>query len=155
MELSLPGNSGLAVQEELLSRRLDIPLIMMAASADISTAVHVIKKGAVDFLEKPFPDSQIIKMLDSAQPLLKARVEAGERKDRVLEQLHSLTSREKDIMWALDLRRSSQAAADDLALSIRTVEMYRARIMKKFGVPRFSDVTRLLLEAGLQDRNAL
>lgn len=152
LELRLADMNGMIVQEELLSLRPDIPIIMMAASADIPTAVHVIKKGAVDFLEKPFADSQILKLLTNVQPLLKDRIESKKRKDSAMDQLHSLTKRERDIIWALGTHRSNRAVAEELHLSIRTIEMHRASIMKKFGAKRYSDISHILFDAGIEDK---
>lgn len=152
LELRLADMNGMIVQEELLSLRPDIPIIMMTASADIPTAVHVIKKGAVDFLEKPFADSQILKVLTNVQPLLKDRIESKKRKDSAMGQLYSLTKRERDIIWALGTHRSSRAVAEELHLSTRTIEMHRASIMKKFGAKRFSDIPHILFDAGIDDK---
>ena len=148
LELDLTGMSGLTVQENLLSRRLDISIIAMTTSADIPTAVNAIKRGAADFLEKPFADDLLLKMLVNVQRQLKERADIQERKDNAEAHLRSLTQREMDIMLAICSSQRSRDVADELHLSIRTVEMHRARIMKKFGARKFSEIMRELYDAG-------
>ncbi|NML91281.1 response regulator transcription factor [Sphingobium sp. TB-6] len=150
LELRLIEMNGVPTIADPLSRRQDIPVIVMAANGDIPTAVKVIKRGAVDFLEKPFTDHHLLKMLASTQTLHQGRIEAQERKDRAEVHLHSLTTRELDIMRALGSHRNNRMVAEEFNLSLRTVEMHRARIMKKFGAKRFDDVLREISEAGLE-----
>lgn len=140
VELRLGDMGGLAVQEELLSRRLDMPLIAMTASPDIPTAVDVIKRGAADFLEKPFADSLLFKMLADVRPMLERRAEIQRRRESAAAHLESLTKRELDIVRALGSSNSNRDVATALQISVRTVEMHRASIMKKFGVKRFSEI---------------
>lgn len=140
VELRLADMDGVAVQEELLSRRLDMPLIVMTASPDIPTAVDAIKRGAADFLEKPFADSRLFKMLAEVRPMLERRAEIQRRRESAAAHLESLTKREVDIVRALGSSSSNRDVADALQISVRTVEMHRASIMKKFGVKRFSEI---------------
>ncbi|NML90081.1 MULTISPECIES: response regulator transcription factor [unclassified Sphingobium] len=140
VELHLADMDGGAVQEELLSRRLDMPLIVMTESPDIPTAVDAIKRGAADFLEKPFADSLLFKMLAEVRPMLERRAEIQRRRESAAAHLESLTKRELDIVRALGSSSSNRDVADALQISVRTVEMHRASIMKKFGVKRFSEI---------------
>ncbi|WP_313804219.1 response regulator [Sphingobium sp.] len=119
LELRLAGIGGMAVQEELLARRLDVPLIVMTASGDISTAVHVIKRGALDFLEKPFSDGQLFDMLANARPLMERSVEIQRQRERAKIHLDSLTKRELDILRALSARSTNRDVADALHTNCR------------------------------------
>ncbi|WP_176596184.1 MULTISPECIES: response regulator transcription factor [Sphingobium] len=149
VELRLADMDGVAVQEALLSRRLDMPLIVMTASPDIPTAVDVIKRGAADFLEKPFAESLLLKMLAHVRPVLERRVEIQRRREIAAAHLESLTKRELDIVRALGSSRSNRDVANALHISVRTVEMHRASIIKKFGVKRFSEIILALPESAL------
>ncbi|WP_375194376.1 response regulator transcription factor [Sphingobium sp.] len=138
---------------DLFSRRRDISVIVTSENGDIPTAVRMIQQGAIDFLEKPFTDAMLLKALTNARTLLKERAAAQERRASAEAHLQSLTKRELDVMRALSVSRSNQIVADQLNLSIRTVEMHRGRIMKKFGATRFADVLRRIFEAGLENSN--
>lgn len=150
LELSLIEMNGVATVADPLSRRQDIPVIVMAANGDIPTAVKMIKRGAIDFLEKPFTDHELLKMLASTRTIHQGRIEAQGRKDRAEAHLHSLTPRELDIMRALGVCKNNRLVAEEFNLSMRTIEMHRARIMKKFGVNRFDEVLREIIETGLK-----
>jgi FixJ family two-component response regulator len=113
----------------------------------------MIQQGAIDFLEKPFTDAMLLKALAIARTLLNEKIAAQERRDAAEAHLQSLTKRELDVMRALNVSRSNQIVADQLHLSVRTVEMHRGRIMKKFGATRFTDVLRQIFEAGLENGN--
>lgn len=154
-------DSGIALVElslmqapmDLFARRRDISVIVTADDGDIPTAVRMIQQGAIDFLEKPFTDAMLLKALANARTLLNERIAAQEKRDAAEAHLQSLTKRELDVMRALSVSRSNQIVADQLHLSVRTVEMHRGRIMKKFGATRFTDVLRQIFEAGLENGN--
>ncbi|KXU29164.1 DNA-binding response regulator [Sphingobium sp. 22B] len=149
MELHLADMAGPAVQQELSAQRVDIPLIVMTASRDIPTAVDVIKRGAIDFLEKPFADGLLLKVLANAWPMLERNIEIQRRREAAAAYFGSLTKRELDVVRALSSSGSNRDVADALQISIRTVEMHRASIMKKFGVKKFSEIIRFLPDSGL------
>ncbi|BDD65280.1 DNA-binding response regulator [Sphingobium sp. TA15] len=149
MELHLADMAGAALQQELSSRRVDIPLVVMTASRHIPTAVDVIKRGAVDCLEKPFADGLLLKVLANAWPMLERNIEIQRRRETAAAYFGSLTKRELDVVRALSASGSNRDVADELRISVRTVEMHRASIMKKFGVRKFSEIIRFLPDAGL------
>lgn len=139
VDLYLPDMKGTAVLEELLSRRRDIPLIMSAPAADIRTVVQIIKMGADDFIDQPFCDDVLLATIEQACSLVPARSEYQQKKIHVENCLQSLTAREIDILQAARAEPDNRAIADRFHLSLRTVETYRTRIMRKCGVRRFSD----------------
>lgn len=151
LELQLADMDGLAVQETLLSRRQDILVIAMSAAGDIPTAVHVIKKGAFDFLEKPFADKSLFKALANARPILEDKSCAQNRKENALTFIDRLTKRERDVMCALKKSDDNRIVADCLNLSIRTIEMHRSNIIRKFEVSKFSEVMRMLYDVGRKE----
>jgi two-component system response regulator FixJ len=149
LDLHMPDLDGLQVQDQLMARRQDVPLIFMTGDGDVPTAVRAIKKGAVDYIEKPFADEQIIRMID--QVLLKLGIEVRNRERHVeaAAKMSRLTTREIEVMRGLLGGNANKAVAYDLNLSTRTVEMHRANIMKKIGVRSFAVAVQIMLDAGL------
>ena len=143
VDLRSPDTNGSAILETLLSRRRDIPLVMTASGADIRTVVQMIKKGADDFLEQPFSDEMLFSTLGQACSLLPARSDCQQRKIHAENCLQSLTDRERAILLAARSEPDNRIIADRFHLSLRTVETYRTRIMKKCGVRRFSEAILL------------
>lgn len=153
VEMQLPEKNGMLVLEQLRAQRKDIPLIMTSACADIRKAVQAIKKGADDFIDQPFSEDQLFETIEQASSLLPSRAEWQQRKDQAETCLQSLTKREIDILRALEINKSNQVTADQLRLSVRTVETYRSRIMKKCGVTKFADVISTIGTAGFETIN--
>ncbi|ANI78659.1 response regulator transcription factor [Sphingobium sp. EP60837] len=143
VDLDLPDMKGTAVLEDLLSTRRDIPLIMTSSTADMRTVVQVIKKGADDFIEQPFSDKILLATIEQACSLVPARAERHQEKIRAKNCLQSLTAREIDILQAAQTEADNRVIADRFHLTLRTVETYRARIMKKCGVRRFSEAVSM------------
>lgn len=139
VDLFLPDRTGIEILTQLVFKRTDIPVIVTSAQANIQTAVQVIKQGADDFLEQPVSKELLLETIEQASNLLGPRSAIQKEKDRAEACLQQLTKRELDILRSLELNKSNEAAADELNLSIRTIETYRTRIMKKCGVTRFSD----------------
>lgn len=146
VELRLGDGPGSALLDELRSKRQDIIVIATTFGADIRTAVGAIKRGAVDFLEKPFPVRLLLSAIANLKPILSRRMAVQRRRVSVEANAQKLTARENDIMRAIQTLRDNRLVADQLRVSVRTVEMHRANIMKKFGVSRFSDILRILAE---------
>ena len=147
IELHLSDMNGMAVLDELLSSRRDIPAILTAVSPNIRTAVEAIKRGADDFIEKPFADNFLVQMIDNTVSLLETRIDTEFRKKHISSFLNILSERETEIISALKENSDNQYVANKLHLSVRTIESYRGKIMRKFGVSRFSDAILLLAES--------
>lgn len=143
VDLQLPDMTGLAVLEGVLSRRRDIPLIMTASATDLRTVVQVIKKGADDFVEQPFAREALFATIAHACALVPGRSEDHKRRVAAEKCVRSLTAREREILQAAQVEPDSKAIAARFHLSLRTVETYRTRIMKKCGVRRFADAISL------------
>jgi len=144
LDVAMPGISGLEVQKELISLGCQIPIIFMTGHGDVPTSVRAIKNGAVEFLEKPFDLDLLIERLDEALSLDRSRMTTDQSNQEILERFQNLTKRESHIMTELAAGRadrSNKELARVLNLSHRTVEEYRARIMKKMGA---SSITHLV-----------
>jgi two-component system, LuxR family, response regulator FixJ len=149
LDVNMPEMSGLEVQEQINRARLDMAVIFMTAIGDVPMAVQAIKKGAVNFIEKPFADDDLLEMIDEAQSRLGQRIAVTTRNTQAVARLATLTPREMDVMRGLLSHGSNKSVAHGLQLSPRTVEMHRANIMRKVGARNFASVVQLALDAGI------
>jgi two-component system response regulator FixJ len=147
-DIRMPDMSGLELQEEIIRRQIELPVIVMTGHGDVPLAVRAMKAGAIDFLEKPFDDKL---MLASVHRGLDAGSRASDRAAEVKGAkalLASLTPRERSVLDKLVKGRSNKVAAYELGISPRTVEIHRARIMDKMDASSLSDLVRTVLFVG-------
>lgn len=145
LDVRMPGMSGLELQEELLSRKLDLPLIFITGHGDVPMAVNTMKKGAADFIEKPFDQAKLKAQVE--RMLTQAREAASRReRERINQALMSrLTAREQQVLERIMAGRLNKQIADDLGISIKTVEAHRANIMDKLMANTVADLMRVAL----------
>jgi two-component system, LuxR family, response regulator FixJ len=146
-DIRMPDMSGLELQQELNARHIKLPVIVITGHGDVPLAVRAMKAGAIDFIEKPFDDEQMLasvrRALDVGQ-LTSSRSAESQAARALLEQL---TPREKAVLDKLVTARSNKVAAHELGISPRTVEIHRAHIMDKTKAANLSDLVRLVLTA--------
>ncbi len=140
LDIRMPGLSGIDVHELLKERALPIATIILTGHGDVATAVQVLRTGASNFLEKPIKSSALIAAVEDALTSLVRQEAADQRSSRALEQLASLSPRERDVLNGLAAGKQNKSIALDLGISPRTVEVYRANIMDKLGASSLSDV---------------
>ena len=148
LDVRMPGMSGLELQERLISENLPMPISFITGHGDVSMAVTTMKKGAVDFIEKPFKEGVFEKMpLTEEKMLTKARTDYSQASQRKTTQglLGKLTGRERQVLERIVAGRLNKQIADDLGISIKTVEAHRANIMEKLNVNTVADLLRLAL----------
>lgn len=148
LDVRMPGMSGLELQEQLVARGANLPILFITGHGDVPMAVATMKKGAVDFIEKPFNDSDL---RASVERMLAAAETEGEsrRRDRERDTLLSrLTARERQVLDCIVAGRLNKQIADDLGISIKTVEAHRANIMDKLNAGTVADLLRLALSRG-------
>jgi FixJ family two-component response regulator len=145
LDIRMPGMTGTALHQELLSRNIRVPVIFITGHGDIPMAVDAMRKGAFDFIEKPFDDeqllSQVLAALDSFGAGEPERAEPG----AALEEL--LSSRQREVLQRVLDGKPSRQIAEELAISVKTVEFHRARIMQKLGVKTAAELFRRCLGA--------
>lgn len=149
LDVRMPGLGGLNVQEELQKRSSDLPIIFVSGHADVPIVVRAFKSGAFDFIEKPFNEQLL---LDSVQQALQEHPQTGlpHRGDDNTEALiASLTRRERDVFLPMAQGYTSREIADMLSVSVKTIDLYRSRVMKRLGAERMPDVTGIAIAAGL------
>lgn len=151
LDIRMPGLGGLNVQEELQKRAVDVPIIFVSGHADVPIVVRAFKSGAFDFIEKPFNEQLL---LDSVQQALQdTRSPRGTMPtDGDSEALIStLTPRERDVFLPLAQGYTSREIAEQLKVSVKTIDLYRSRVMKRLGAERLPDVTGIAIAAGFLD----
>jgi FixJ family two-component response regulator len=148
LDVRMPGMSGLQLQEELLARGSHLPVVFVTGHGDVPMAVATMKKGAADFIEKPF-EQQALKALVERM-LGRAREDAAriEREKLNSSLLARLTPREQQVLERIVAGRLNKQIADDLGISIKTVEAHRANIMDKLKAGTVADLMRVALGTG-------
>ncbi|HWD27994.1 MAG TPA: response regulator [Rhizomicrobium sp.] len=147
-DIRMPEMDGLALQEEVVRRKLGLPVIIITGHGDVPLAVRAMKAGAIDFIEKPFDDEMMLSSIHRALEIgSKTRSEAAEAAaaERLL---GLLTPRERNVLDQLVVGRSNKVAAYELGISPRTIEIHRAHIMDKMNARSLSDLVRISLAAG-------
>jgi len=143
MELRLPGMSGSELQDYLASNGLDIPIVILTAHGDVPVAVKTLRAGAVDFIEKPAPDSRLLEAIGTASELIFYREPNRLSQQIIAQRLRSLTDREREVLEHLLKGKLNKEIAVDLNVSQRTIEAHRARIREKTRARRVVDLIRL------------
>lgn len=145
LDVRMNGMSGIELHDELLRRGQDLPLVFMTGHGDVPMAVARMKLGAVDFLEKPFDDQQLCRTVALAiEQAVRRRSQVNQREhNQTL--LARLTPRERQVLDLIGSGRLNKQIADDLSISIKTVEAHRANIMDKFEVRTMADLMRKFL----------
>lgn len=145
LDVRMPGISGLELFELLRARNTGLPVIFITGHGDVPMAVEALKRGAEDFIEKPFGDREVLALIESAL----AR-ERDEREQRVLKadvsrRLADLTQREYEVLQQILAGKLNKQIADVLGISIKTVEVHRARVMEKMGVRSLAELVQHVL----------
>lgn len=151
LDVRMPGLSGLALFEQLLERQLTavMPVIFLTGHGDVPTAVAAVKRGAFDFVEKPFSDNALVDRIEQALAASAAAIRLRRQRDQVRQTLSELTEREREVMRLVIEGRPNKLIADALDISVRTVEVHRARVFDKMRVRSAVELANLLREQGL------
>ena len=150
VDIRMPEMDGLELQQRLVERGLDFPLIVITGHGEVPLAVRAMKAGAGDFIEKPFASEAILDSLDTALARLTAPNEQDPAAVAAATKLALLSPREREVLEGLLAGLPNKTIAYDLAISPRTVEIHRARVMDKMGARSLSELIRLALAAGVR-----
>ncbi|MES2351137.1 MAG: response regulator [Pseudomonadota bacterium] len=148
IDIRMSGMDGLSLQQELTARGCRIPVIIMSGHGDVSMARAAFKADAVDFLEKPFDDAKLIAAIDEALGRARADYSERQRRSRSRDMLDELTPREREVMQLVVLGRHNREIGPALGISVRTVEVHKARLMSKLGVDNVADLVRISMLDG-------
>ena len=144
LDVRMEPMSGTRLHDELLARRLKNPVLFLTGHGDIPMVVEALKKGAFDFLEKPYSDNALADRIEQALAVDAAmQVEGAQAAERAA-RLASLTDREREVMTRVAAGKLNKIIADELHVSVRTVEVHRARVFAKLGVRSAAEVATLI-----------
>ena len=145
VDIRMGGMTGLELQDRLLERKSPLPIVFITGHGEVPMAVNTMKKGALDFIQKPFNEEALMalveRMLDHAREAFTGHQQAASR-DALLSKL---TSREAQVLERIVAGRLNKQIADDLGISIKTVEAHRANIMEKLGANTVADLLKIAL----------
>ncbi len=148
LDVRMNGMSGLEVQDHLIARKSDLPIIMLTAYGDVQMAVTALKKGAVDFIEKPFDHAALRQLVEKMLVEAVRRRNQNERELIGRQKMAKLTPRERQVLERIVSGRLNKQIADDLGISIKTVEAHRASIMDKTASGTVADLMRVVMDSG-------
>jgi two-component system response regulator DctR len=144
LDVRMEPLSGLQVYDELVARGINTPVIFLTGHGDIRMAVAALKKGAFDFVEKPFGDAALVERVRDALASDAVQQQKRSEGDSRGALLAALTAREQDVMHRVAAGKLNKVIADDMSVSMRTVEVYRARVYAKLGVRSAAELATLL-----------
>lgn len=152
LDVRMPGLSGLDLQDELVNRGTVLPIIMITGYAEVPMAVRAMKAGAIDFIEKPFSDQDLLDRVRLAIDLSQQVRAANKERKEIFARVAKLTPREREVCDRVIAGMSNKVIAKDLGLSTKTVEVHRARLMEKLQASTLADLVRLtLLAEGMRE----
>ena len=142
-DVRLPVMSGLELQERLMARGSELPVIVITGHADVPLAVRALRAGALDFIEKPLDEQRILERVqEGIRHDAKARAERAAL-EAIAERARALTPRERQVMDLVVTGRPNKQIAPELELSTKTVEMHRARVMEKMQADSLAELVRM------------
>ncbi len=148
LDVRMPGTSGLVLFEQLVERGLTdaLPVIFLTGHGDVPTAVAAVKRGAFDFVEKPFSDNALVDRVQQALDASGQAIIRRRARQALQRALAELTEREREVMQRVIAGLANKLIADELDISVRTVEVHRARLFEKMNVRSAVELANLLRE---------
>lgn len=147
LDVRMPGMSGLELQGHLQKQQVTVPVIMITGHGDVPMAVRAMKSGAIDFIEKPFNDEQLLESIRNALAVDDTRRDEQSFKAEVASRLEQLTPRESEVMDMVTAGKSNKEIANSLGVSAKTVEAHRAKVMEKMEAGSLAELVRLVVSS--------
>ena len=145
LDVRMPEMSGLELQEKLDSLGSQLPVIFVTGHGDVPMAVSALQRGACDFIEKPFHNEDLLSRIVRALGLDREQAERRQRVGAISSRLDQLTQREREVMDLVVAGKLNKQIADDLNISMKTVEAHRARVMEKMGVRTLAELVKAVM----------
>ena len=145
VDIRMEGMSGLELQDQLIERQSPLPIVFITGHGDVPMAVDTMKKGAMDFIQKPFDEAQLLALVERMQTEAVgkfAQQQSAANRDALMAKL---TGREAQVLERIVAGRLNKQIADDLGISIKTVEAHRANIMEKLNANTVADLLKIAL----------
>ena len=147
LDVRMPGMNGLDLYEQLRARASTLPVIFITGHGDVPMAVSALKKGAADFIEKPFNNQDMLGLIESCMKQDRAAAAKRAENASVAQRLDSLTQREREVLGLIVGGKLNKQIANDLGISIKTVEVLRSRVMEKMGASSVAELVQLALKS--------
>jgi RNA polymerase sigma factor (sigma-70 family) len=147
LDIRMPGMSGLELQEVLHERNVALPIVFITAHGDVPMAVEAVRRGAVDFIQKPFDDEILVEKVADALSSSERQHEEKLERNEIRRRVDSLTAREHQVMTQVVQGKANKVIASDLGVSQRTVEIHRSRVMEKMQAASLAQLVRMVLIA--------
>jgi two-component system response regulator FixJ len=145
LDVRMPKMSGLELQQELIKRNVTLPVIFITGHGDVPMAVEAMRAGALDFIQKPFNDDELIRRVQKALEEDARERALLQRTEEIERRWADLTPREREIARRIAEGHANKRIAADLDISARTVELHRARILQKMGVRAVAQLVRMMV----------
>jgi len=147
LDVRMPGMNGLDLYERLRARASTLPVIFITGHGDVPMAVAALKKGAADFIEKPFNDQDMLRLVETCMKQDRAAAAKRAEDASVAQRLDRLTQREREVLGLIVGGKLNKQIADALGISIKTVEVHRSRVMEKMGAASVAELVQLVLKS--------
>lgn len=145
LDIRMPGMSGLDLQTKLQEMKIDLPIVFITGHGDVPMAVEAMKRGAVDFFQKPFRDQALLDCIGQVMSRLNENRDKQAELKQVRERLEQLTAREKEVMALVVEGLGNKVIARKLGISQRTVELHRAHVMQKMQADSLAQLVQMAL----------
>jgi FixJ family two-component response regulator len=147
LDVRMPGMSGLELQQRLNEMNSITPVVFITGHGDVPMAVEAMQHGAVDFIQKPFRDQDLIDRINQALEKDHANRSGLKERDAIIARIETLTPREREVLHLVTSGKANKVIAGDLDVSQRTVEIHRARVMEKMNASSLAHLVRMVIEA--------
>jgi len=147
LDIRMPGISGVEVHEHLGRRGIATPVVFVTGHGDVPMAVEAIKRGAFDFIEKPFSETKLMAIIERALEEDARRAGACSAQSGIAQRLAKLSPREKEVLDLVIAGKMNKTIADAMNISIKTVEAHRAKVMDKMGARSLAELVQLVVQA--------
>ncbi len=149
LDVRMPGMSGLELQKELHQQGIFIPVVIITGHGDIDMAVQAMKAGAIDFIEKPFNDENLLSAIEKAININQTQLTKKNIQEKIRHCLNTLTPREKEVMMMVTQGDSNKKMATALGVTTKTIEAHRAKVMDKMQAKSLAELVRMTVLAEL------
>lgn len=149
LDVRMPGMSGIELQSILRERGYYMPIIIITGHGDVPLAVRAMKAGALEFIEKPFNDQLLLDKVQGCLAHAQSERDDQQAKSDFIRRLERLTRREREVLEAVIRGNPNKIVADQLGISVKTVEIHRSRVMEKMSAGSLAELVTLCIKAGI------